>query len=382
MTAAKPVIVQADIITPYGKGIAPCWNALLGSRSAVSPLKRFEASAFSSSIASTISDLEYLGDSSLVMQMLERLFSGINPTIPQDSALYLATIKGEIDFLERSVLSNVGDPADCNLYHLLGKVGRLAGTGPGGLIISAACTSSLAAIAQGAAAVRRGEKDSVLVVGCDAVTEFIFSGFSSLMALNSLPAKPFDRNREGLSLGEAAAYLLVMSEERALREDRIILAEIAGWGLADDANHMTGPSREAEGLIKAIKNGLKTAGCTAGDIGFISAHGTGTMYNDAMEMRAFRSVFMNAPLPVYSVKGALGHTMGAAGLLETVVVLEALREGVVPPTVNLTDPDDDAIGWVSESVQRFPSGKLALVSNAGFSGVNTALILKSRQKQG
>ncbi len=223
--------------------------------------------------------------------------------------------------------------------------------------------------------IRNNHADCVLVVACDSITEFIFSGFSSLMALDREPARPFDKHRAGLNVGEAAAYALLMSEERAARENRPVLGTLAGWGLSDDANHMTGPSRESEGLILAISKALASAGAGPGDVGFISAHGTGTVYNDQMEMRAFRSVFKDAKRPVYSIKGGIGHTMGAAGLVEMIIALRALKERIVPPTVNLTEPDDDARGWVSGGQQAFRAGAFALVTNAGFSGVNTALVL-------
>lgn len=223
--------------------------------------------------------------------------------------------------------------------------------------------------------VRSGRTDCVLVVACDAVTEFVYSGFSSLMALDPVMARPFDRERKGLSLGEAAAYAVIMSEGRAKREKRKVLGSISGWGLSDDANHMTGPSRTSEGLTLAVRKALKTAGMGTQDIGCVSAHGTGTVYNDAMEMRAFRTVFEGSAVPVYSVKGGIGHTMGAAGLVEIVTAMKALRERIIPPTVNLREPDADAEGWVSSSCRPLGDGKAALITNAGFSGINTAVIV-------
>lgn len=375
MTTAKAVIVQAEIITPFGLGVEPCWRALIEKRSAVAPLTRFSAAAFNSDLAATIDGLLYLGDKSLVLQMLERLFHG-QASIPADARLLLATTKGEIDCLEKYVSSGSGDPAESRLDRLLARVAALTGVTDSGTVISAACTSSAAAVARGASLIRSGTGDCVLVVACDAVTEFIYSGFSSLMALDKVPARPFDRNRVGLSVGEAAADLLLMSEARAVREGRAILGEVAGWGMADDANHMTGPSRESEGLISAIGGALDCAGCSQGDIGFISAHGTGTNYNDAMEMRAFRAVFGDRARPVYSIKGAVGHTMGSAGLLEIIVALRALAEKRVPPTVNLLEADEDASGWASPDSVALAEQKPALVTNAGFSGVNTALVLR------
>jgi 3-oxoacyl-[acyl-carrier-protein] synthase II len=379
LTDTRALIVQADIITPFGRGIDPCWQALLEKRSAVRPLDRFPVAQFSAAIAATIDGLDYLGDRSLVMQMLERLFVDQQP-IPADALLYLATTKGEIDFLEKSMISPACDPAESRPDRLLARVGELTGVLDGGTLVSAACTSSAAAVARGAALIRSGRADCVLVVACDGVTEFIYSGFSSLMALDSQPASPFDRNRKGLSLGEAAAFVLLMGEERAAREGRRSLGEVAGWGMADDANHMTGPSRESEGLIAAIHGALNGAGCRPDDVAFISAHGTGTAYNDAMELGAVRGVFGSVCRPLYSVKGALGHTMGAAGLLEIIIALRSLREGCVPPTVNLREADDAAVGWVAAERAAIRGEGLALVTNAGFSGINTAILLKGGER--
>jgi len=375
LTATKAVIVQAEIVTPFGLGVEPCWRALLEKRSAVAPLTRFNTAAFNSNLAAIIDDLPYLGDKSLVMQMLERLFHG-QAAVPADARLFLATTKGEIDFLEKYVSTGCGDPSASRLDRLLARVAGLTGVNGAGAVISAACTSSSAAVARGASLIRSGAGDCVLVVACDAVTEFIYSGFSSLMALDKVPARPFDRSRVGLSLGEAAGYVLLMSEARARREGRTVLGEIAGWGMADDANHMTGPSRESEGLISAISSALACARCDGDDIGFISAHGTGTIYNDAMEMGAFHAVFGAKARPVYSIKGAVGHTMGAAGLLEVIVALRALAEKRVPPTVNLVEADEAAEGWVSPASVALTEQKPALVTNAGFSGINTALVLR------
>lgn len=371
----KAVVVESDILTPFGSGISACWDGLLSNRSTVTPITRFAAKAFYSDVGATIDGLTYHGEASLVMQMITRLFDRPGMQLPADAKLLLATTKGEIDLLEKSLITGTGDPTESTLNNLLRKVITHAGTTVGGMVVSAACTSSAVAVARAAAMIRHGHADCVVVVACDGLTEFVYSGFSSLMALDKLPARPFDKDRAGLSVGEAAGYALVMSEERAVREQRTILGEIAGWGMSDDANHMTGPSRESEGLVRAINAALSSAGMEADQVSFISAHGTGTRYNDAMEMRAFHTVFKDRKLPVYSIKGALGHTMGAAGLIETTIAQRAQRELTVPPTVNLGEPDDDAIGSVSNQLQAIGPGSVALVTNVGFSGVNTALIL-------
>lgn len=371
----RAVIVDAGMITPFGAGIEPCWQGLMENRTAVAPLQRFATAQFGSAIAAIVPGLEYHGDRSLVMQLLAMLSASL-PFVPVDSDLLLATTKGEIDFLEKSLLTGKGAPDESRLDRLLVKAAAQFRVKGRAAVISAACTSSSVAVARAAAMIRSGESSSVLVVAGDAVTEFIYSGFSSLMALDPCPARPFDRSRKGLSLGEAAACLLLMSDERAVAEGRSFRTEIAGWGMSDDANHMTGPSRESEGLIRAIHTALASAALSPENVGLISAHGTGTSYNDAMEMRGFHAVFPGAPRPVYSVKGAIGHTMGAAGLVEILLAGRALQEKLAPPTVNLQEPDDDAHGWVAAAPQIFAAGKAAMVTNAGFSGVNTAVVLR------
>jgi 3-oxoacyl-[acyl-carrier-protein] synthase II len=371
----KAVIVESDMLTPYGMGVQACWEGLLSGRTAISPVTRFSTGAFQSNVAGTVGGLVYHERESLVMQMLDLLFGSSKAAIPSDARLVLATTKGEIDFLERSILDGGSDASESMISHLLRKVAELTGARGTSIAVSAACTSSAAAAARAAAMIRNNHADCVLVVACDSVTEFIYSGFSSLMALDKVPARPFDKSRTGLSVGEAAAFALLMSDERAARENRRVLGEIAGWGLSDDANHMTGPSRESEGLILAITKALASAGASIDDIGVIAAHGTGTVYNDAMEMRAFRAVFRNGAVPVYSIKGGIGHTMGAAGLVEAIIAQRALRERMTPPTVNMKEPDSDAVGWVSDRGRPIERGAMALVTNAGFSGVNTALVL-------
>ena len=138
---------------------------------------------------------------------------------------------------------------------------------------------------------------------------------------------------------------------------------------------MTGPSRDGSGLRLAIQKAIKKAGMSGDDIGGISSHGTGTVYNDSMEMKAYKSIFEDKPIPLYSIKGALGHTMGAAGLIETIIALKALQEKIIPQTVGLKDIDPEAEGWVSSGKRKLEKSAI-LLNNAGFGGVNAALVLR------
>jgi 3-oxoacyl-[acyl-carrier-protein] synthase II len=253
---------------------------------------------------------------------------------------------------------------------------RLGLTNPG-FTVSAACASGSTALGLGARMIASEAATAVLVVGFDALSEFIFSGFSALQALSPGPCTPFDRARTGLTLGEGAAALLLVSPERARALGREPVGELLGWAAANDAVHITAPARDSRGLVQAIRAALARAGLEPADIGGVSAHGTGTIYNDLMELNAFRAIFGEHPPPVYGVKGALGHTLGAAGVIEATIALRALAEETTPGTIGFRDPDPAAVGLV----QSCPSplrGRRLLLTNSGFGGVNAALVLGGR----
>lgn len=373
----RAIAVAFDVVSALGPDAETTWNALLAGRSGVRPFARFAACASRPSNAAFVDGLDPGGEDTLIGQMLRPLLQRHRHAIPVDAQLLLATTNGEIEHLERAV---AGEPAaleESRPTVLAAKVQALAGLRHPGIVISAACASSTVAIAEGAAMIRAGETESVLIVACDFVSEFVAAGFRSLGALAPDLARPFDRGRRGLNLGEAAGFLLLMDERRARAEDRSLCAEVAGWGARADADHITAPSATGEGLAGAIRKALATASVDADAVGSICAHGTGTRPNDAMEMQAFGRVFAK-PVPTYSVKGALGHTMGTAGLVDAIVAAQSLTAETVPPTANLLEPDEEAVGWVSPHAQPCAS-EWTLSTNSGFGGVNCALLLRACQ---
>jgi 3-oxoacyl-[acyl-carrier-protein] synthase II len=372
----KAMVVGQDLVTAWGRGVEVCWQGLLTGRPAFTPVTRFSTQVFQAHGAAQVPGLDAAAGDSFVMQMLMPLLDGLAPALPPDTRILLATTTGEVDLLERHLLGAAVAGDASRMDKLLGRVRDRVGLADPGIIVSSACTSSAAAVAYGAALITSGAAESVLVVACDAVTEFIFSGFSALMALDPDGARPFDKGRKGLTIGEAAGYVHLMSEARAVREGRRAFGEVAGWGLSGDANHMTGPARDGAGLVAAIGQAFRKAGVAPGDIGSVSAHGTGTVYNDSMEMKAFGQVFGAAPVPVYSVKGSIGHTMGAAGLVEMILALKSLDAGLIPPSAHLTEVDPEADGWVSGKAVLAPGMRTVLSTNSGFGGVNSALVLK------
>ncbi|MCP4176279.1 MAG: beta-ketoacyl-[acyl-carrier-protein] synthase family protein [bacterium] len=373
MTKNKVVITDANIITGYGYGIDLCWNKLLSNKTSIKKNIRFSTKNFISDYAALVPGISVHKETSCIMQMLTPLFDDMQIHLPANSSLMLATTTGEVELLEQSIIKQDNKIKESGINTLLQKIQEKLKLKKNGMIISAACASSTTAIAQAASMIKNGLNDSILVIGCDSVSEFIYSGFSALQALGKEHAKPFDRNRDGLTLGDGAGYVLLMSESKACKEGRNCLGYVSGWGLSNDSNHITGPSRDGSGLAAAIQISLKTANISSDKLGSISAHGTGTLYNDSMEIKAFKSV-IKTPIPTYSIKGGTGHTLGAAGLIETLVCLKSLNENIIPPSIGIENVADDAKKWINRKPNDISSNH-CLSTNSGFGGINASLIL-------
>jgi 3-oxoacyl-(acyl-carrier-protein) synthase len=379
----KVVVTATALVTALGDDIETVWQRLLNRESAIRLIARFDVDreCYAAKVAALIQDLKRRGDRSLLIPLLDRLIDTLG-TVPADAALIAATIKSGIDNLESICRGDRAAFEDILLSALGRQIDQSAGPmransgGPAGkpVCISASCASSAIAVAQGAAMITSGLADAVLICCADIVTEYVFSGFSCLKALSPSPCQPFDRDRRGLSLGEGAAALLLMSDRRAKKEGRNILGTIRGWGVSNDASHITAPARGGKGLIQAVDDALNAARIPTGEIAAICAHGTGTVYNDRMELDAFGHVFGRRKLPVFSVKGSLGHMLGAAGGVEIILSLKALAAGTVPPTVGFQNPDIGATGRVSADAQSIAAGCL-LTTNSGFGGVNAAVVV-------
>ncbi len=374
-TGQGPVwITQVAAACALGNDIATLWDNLLAGRSGIRPVTRFAVEGYPAREAACVPGLGIDGRGSLLPALVDRVLARLGP-VPPDADLVTATTKAGIDCLERLVkgLPALADDAlPASLPASLSARLRLEGRA---LNISAACASGAVALARGALSIALGRAEAVLVCAADLVSEFVFSGFSALGALSPGPCRPFDRNRNGLSLGEGAAALMLMSPGRARREGRPCLGRLVGWGVAADAAHVTAPDRDASGLVQAVRRALAVARLTEDRVCAVSAHGTGTVYNDRMEITAFNRLFGGRPLPVHSVKGAIGHTLGAAGVIEAALGVWSLARGVLPPTVGLRDPEPDAAGRVAP-VCRPIAGDVLLTTNSGFGGINAALLIR------
>ncbi len=367
-------LTDAAVATGVGSDLRATWRGLLAGESAIRHVGRFPAEKYKATAAACIEDLKRGGDRSLIVDLIDKVVSGMGP-IPDDAGVITASTKGGIDNLERLKRGESADAGDIPPAAMPAIVSRKAGLIDPGGNVSAACASSTIAAGRAAGRIAAGDADAVLVCCMDLVTEFVFSGFSALGALAPDACTPFDRDRNGMALGEGAACLLFMEAERAKTEGRRHLATIRGWGASNDARHITAPARNGEGLVRTIRQALKTAGLGPERIDVISAHGTGTVYNDQMELTAFAHVFGDRRLPIFSVKGAIGHTLGAAGGLEVALGAVALLEQTAPPTIGVVHPEKGAEDRVSASPTAI-SGDFLLSTNSGFGGVNAAIILE------
>lgn len=282
--------------------------------------------------------------------------------------LIISTTKGNIDVLN----SQNTFPNERVYLSELGKVVKaFFGFQNDAIIISNACVSGVLSIAIAKRYIQEGVYDHVFVVAGDLVSDFVISGFNSFQALSSSVCKPYDAKRAGINLGEVAASVLVTSNKEGLSEDAV---EVIGEGSCNDANHISGPSRTGEGLYRSIKSALLEANRHENDIDYISAHGTATLFNDEMEAIAFNRLGLNHT-PLHSLKGYFGHTLGASGLLETIIGMQSLHQDTLIAsagfeTLGVSKPLHIITKTTAKELRTF------LKTASGFGGCNTAALFR------
>lgn len=377
-------------LTPYGAGVPSLWEGLLAAVPAVAPIRSFDASDLDPGRAAAVSipidDDDRAGGMLLVAADEARRQAGIAHGMVPAARIGVAvgtTLAGMAIF-EAWLGRSTSQARPCRAEELkripyfapavrlathLGAQGPISTT-------QLACASGTAAVAVAAAWIRGGRCDVAFAGGTDLLCRYVVAGFNALRATAD-EARPFDVGRRGLVLGEGAAVLVLESRARASARRAVPLARVTGSGAAADAVHMTAPDRTGAGAAHAIEMALHRAGRAPADVAFVSAHGTGTRYNDAMEARALESVFGPHGVPVNSIKGAVGHTLGAAGAIEAVLCVEVARRGVVPPTAGLTEvaPECAALDLVVESARSIRSGPCVSTSS-GFAGANAAIVVE------
>jgi len=244
--------------------------------------------------------------------------------------------------------------------------------------VSNACASGANAIGFAFREIQSGEADCAVAAGYDTMSEFTYAGFNSLQALSPTVCRPFDRNRDGLALGEGAAVLIIEELGRARARGARILAEISGYGESSDSFHITRPDPSGAGAAAAMDMAIDDAGTSPTQIDYINAHGTGTPPNDTMEAAAIQSVFgpYGARVPVSSTKPMTGHLLGGAGVVEAVVTVMAMNSGMLPPNLNYSTPDPACELNIIDKPGQRADIKVALSNSFGFGGANAALIFK------
>jgi 3-oxoacyl-(acyl-carrier-protein) synthase len=240
--------------------------------------------------------------------------------------------------------------------------------------ISTACSSSANSIMLGAQLIKAGFLDRVVAGGTDSVTKFTLNGFNTLMILDKNGCRPFDENRAGLTLGEGAAYVVLESEETAKAGNKKILAELKGYGNANDAYHQTASSPEGTGAYLAMNSALRLSELNPADIDYINVHGTGTQNNDLSEGVALQNIFGEIVPPFSSTKSYTGHTLGAAGALEAVISVLSINHGVLFPNLRFETPMKELRIAPFTKVIRGVDVRNILSNSFGFGGNNSTLI--------
>ncbi|MBI5562850.1 MAG: beta-ketoacyl-[acyl-carrier-protein] synthase family protein [Deltaproteobacteria bacterium] len=374
------VATGIGIITPMdsGAGLAVFWDGITSGRDTIKEVSAFSCAPYPTHAAceagAPVSGPRWLAF--LDRAMRDALDdSGVDPG-SANLGLYLGTVLGGIIEGQKAWADSIEAPPS---YYLHGGVDYLReryGIAGRAATVSTACASGTDAIGMARRSILWGETDVAIAGGADAFSEFAFSGFSALRALTKGRVRPFDKGRDGLALSEGACLLVLEEEQAAMRRGARIYGRIAGYASRADGRHLSAPDREGRGLASAILAALKEGGITAPD--YINAHGTGTIYNDAMETRAIKLAFGMAAydIPVSSIKSMIGHSFGAGGAIEAAACLLALKNGVMPPTINYQERDPECdLDYVPNSARKGDI-KTAVSLSAGFGGQNSALIFE------
>jgi len=359
-------IIGDNILSPIGMTTEENLAAL---KQGISGVKRHDhitavASVFEGD--KTIIDKNYRKFESLLILSITDAIKQSGFNIDDQTALIISSTKGNISLLEteehtEELNKRIALPTSAKLVadHLGIK------TQP--VVVSNACISGVLAILTGMRMIKSGQYENIIVAGADVISEFVLSGFKSFQALSNTACRPFDKDRTGLNLGEGAATVIL---SKTKKNDNDV--KVSSGAISNDANHISGPSRTGEELAFSIKKALLDAGITAHDVGYISAHGTATNYNDEMEASAINIAGLQ-DVPLNSLKGYYGHTLGAAGIIESVIAIHAIKDGMIFPSPGFLENGVTHPVNVITSLLNTPV-KHALKTASGFGGCNAAMI--------
>jgi len=405
----RVVVTGVGLVTPLGIGTEPTWAGLVAGRSGVATITRFDASGYPVRIAAEVRGFEpadwieakevkkfdLFVHYALAAARMALEQSGL--VISEANAARVGVVIGSgiggFPLIERQhdILRERG-PKRVSPFFIPGAIINMCSglisiqTGAKGpnMATCTACSTSAHAIGDALLYIRHGYADAIIAGGSEAViTPMPLAGFASMRALstrNDEPeraSRPWDKDRDGFVMGEGAGIVLLEELEHARRRGAPILAEVLGFGMNSDAYHISAPVEDADGAMRVMRSALEDAGRRLDEVDYINAHGTSTPAGDVVETRAVKGVFGEHArrLMVSSTKSMTGHLLGASGGVEFGIVVQALREGTVPPTINLDEPEpENDLDYVPHVAREAPV-KLALSNSFGFGGTNACLVV-------
>ncbi|HZF13148.1 MAG TPA: beta-ketoacyl-[acyl-carrier-protein] synthase family protein [Thermoanaerobaculia bacterium] len=394
------MVTGLGVVSGLGWGVAPFQAALRAGRTGLGAFTRFDHSGHRTHIAAQVPDpppalaARYprwrrlsladrfalaAADEALaqpgLLPLSERadpsrvgVFFGSSTGGMWEGELFFADLLAGRARLALLASQPVSGPGDAVARHL-GVTGPVE-------TLSSACSSASLALGTALDALRAGEVDIAVAGGADSLCQLTYAGFNALRAVSEIPCRPFRAGREGLSIGEGAAVLLLEPLDRAVARGAVPLAELAGAGASCDAHHMTAPDPSGQGAAAAVAAALADAGMESGEIDFLNAHGTGTPLNDAAEWRAFERIFGERlkDLPLAATKANVGHLLGSAGAIEAVATVLCLTAGEVHPTPGAGAVDPDLPVQLVQGTPLALAARAAVSTNLAFGGSNAALV--------
>lgn len=400
-------------VTPLGVGVEKTWKALLSGASGVGRITRFDPTDYPCQIAAQVNDFnpaDYI-DGKEIKKMdtfIHYAIAGgqmamddsglkVTPENAERVGVYVGSGIGGLNAIEQwhKVLLEKGPKRVTPFFIPMSIINlapgqlaiRFGAKGPNSCAVTA-CATGNNCIGDAFRLIQRGDADVMIAGGTEAaITPLGVAGFSASRALSNRnddpkrASRPFDKDRDGFVLGEGSGILVLEELASARRRGARIYAEIIGYGMSADAYHITAPSEEGEGAARCMRLALKDAGIQPGEVGYINAHATSTMA-DAIETRAMKAVFGEAigRIPVSATKSMTGHLLGAAGGIEAVFSILAIRDGVLPPTINLDTPDPLCdLDYVPHQARK-AAVNVALSNSFGFGGTNATVIFRKYQE--
>jgi 3-oxoacyl-[acyl-carrier-protein] synthase II len=411
MNKRRVVVTGLGALTPIGNNLNEFWEGLTSGRNGVDLITKFDAGNFASKIAAEVKNFnpeDYLDKKDIkrmdpfthyalatgIMALKDAGLDNENYNKERFGVIYGSGIGG-MQTLQQQHFTyyEAKDPRKISPFFVTMMISDMAAgqlsihfglKGPN-YATTSACATSSHAIADAFMLIQRGSADIMMCGGSEAaITEMAIGGFCSLKALstwNDRPkeaSRPFDKDRNGFVMGEGAGTLILEDYEHAVKRDAKIYAEISGVGLTGDAFHITAPAPEGEGAARSMMEALRDGGIKPEEVSYINAHGTSTQYNDLNETKAIKTVFGEHAykLIVSSTKSMTGHLLGATGGIEAIATVLALKNGIVPPTINLDEPDPECDLNYAPKVAVKRELNYAISNTFGFGGHNASLLFK------